>query len=254
MSFASLHGFSAGQIAFLLFAAFIAGLARGFSGFGAALIFVPLASAAIGPKQAVPLLLVIDAVAAAGMIPNAWRLANRKEVGVMAVGALVGVPVGAYMLAHSDPLLLRWGIVVLVVCLLGIIMSGWRYRGHAAAPLTTAVGSISGFFSGAAQVGGPPVVVYWLGGLTHHAVVRANIVLYFAISTVISGVSYIAGRLITMQILSLAIIGGPVFGLGLYLGSKLFGHVDELLFRRVCYALIAAAAIAGLPLWDGLLR
>jgi uncharacterized protein len=32
-----------------LAAALVAGLARGFSGFGAALIFVPIASAALGP-------------------------------------------------------------------------------------------------------------------------------------------------------------------------------------------------------------
>src|SRR5262249_51906986 len=46
--------------------AFGAALVRGFSGFGSALIFVPLASTAIGPQAAAPLLLIIDGVAAAG--------------------------------------------------------------------------------------------------------------------------------------------------------------------------------------------
>ena len=43
-------------------AAFLAGLARGFSGFGAALIFIPLASAIVGPRVASAVLLVVDAV------------------------------------------------------------------------------------------------------------------------------------------------------------------------------------------------
>jgi hypothetical protein len=41
-------------------AALLAGLARGFSGFGSALIFIPLASAALGPRVAAPLLVLVD--------------------------------------------------------------------------------------------------------------------------------------------------------------------------------------------------
>ena len=41
-------------LAALTIAAFVAGLARGFSGFGSALIFMPLASAAIGARVASP--------------------------------------------------------------------------------------------------------------------------------------------------------------------------------------------------------
>ncbi|RWX25430.1 sulfite exporter TauE/SafE family protein, partial [Rhizobium leguminosarum] len=56
--------------------AFIAGLARGFSGFGAALILIPLGGAIVGPKLISPILLVIDGIATLGMIPPAWRGAN----------------------------------------------------------------------------------------------------------------------------------------------------------------------------------
>ncbi|MFO1035197.1 MAG: sulfite exporter TauE/SafE family protein, partial [Hyphomicrobiales bacterium] len=47
---------------FLLLAitALVAGLARGFSGFGAALIFVPFAARFVGPQQAAALLLLTD--------------------------------------------------------------------------------------------------------------------------------------------------------------------------------------------------
>ena len=57
-------------LAFLLATAFIAAMARGFSGFGAALIFVPLASTVVAPQVASPLLLITDAVLALGFIPT----------------------------------------------------------------------------------------------------------------------------------------------------------------------------------------
>jgi len=237
---------------FLLASAFVAGLARGFSGFGAALIFVPLASASIGPQLAVPLLVVIDAATTAPFVPNAWRLANRREVAVMSAGALIGVPLGTMVLAYLDPLLLRWAIIALVAALLCLIMSGWRYRGRSADPLTVSVGVASGFCSGAAQVGGPPVVAYWLGGSVAHHAVRANIMLYFAVSTVFSVTSYLVGGLIRYDVVALSVLAAPAYGLGLFCGARLFGHADELVFRRICYGLIAFAAVVGLPLWDGL--
>ena len=39
------------------------------------------------------MLLIIDIVAAAPLIPNAWRRADRKAVAIMALGALVGIQV-----------------------------------------------------------------------------------------------------------------------------------------------------------------
>jgi uncharacterized membrane protein YfcA len=243
-----------GELFFLSTVAFIAGLARGFSGFGAALIFMPLAGSIIGPKLAAPLLLIIDAITAIGLVPNAWRQSDRNAVGFMAVGAAIGVPLGTSALALIDPLAIRWIIALVVVALLALLVSGWRYHGRPSIPLTIGVGMISGLFTGAAQIGGPPVVAYWLGGSIPSPVVRANIVLYFAISTVLTAISYLASGLITQPVLALSLATCPLYGLGLYLGSRVFGRSRESTFRYVCYGLIATAAILGLPSLDGMLR
>ena len=65
--------------------AFVAGLARGFSGFGAALIFMPAASALVTPAVAAPVLLVTDGVLSAGFIPPAFKQAKRRDAAIMAV-------------------------------------------------------------------------------------------------------------------------------------------------------------------------
>ena len=245
---------SSAALVFLAASALVAGLARGFSGFGGALIFVPLASAVVGPRAAAPLLLIVDAVAAAGLIPNAWRGAARREVCTMAAGALLGVPLGMLLLTRADPLALRWGLAAVVVALLAILISGWRYRGRRTRPVTAGVGLVAGLLSGSAQIGGPPIVAFWLSSALSPDVVRANIVLYFAISTVFSGVAYVAGGLTTPAVLMLALLVGPAYGLGIYLGSRLFGVASETAFRRICYALIGIAAVVSLPILDTTLR
>lgn len=232
-----------------LLAAALAGLARGFSGFGSALIFVPLASAVLEPRLAAPLLVLVDNATAFPLVPAAWRAAARREVACLTAGALLGTPVGAWLLLRMDPVAMRWGMCALAVAMLGLLASGWRYHGRPALPLSLAVGAGSGLFSGLAQMGGPPVVAYWLGGAIPAAKVRANIVLFFATSGVVSMGVYLFAGLLTGQVLVLAALMAPGYALGLWCGSRLFGRASETLFRRICFALIALAAMIGLPLW-----
>ncbi|MEN3376091.1 MAG: uncharacterized protein V7604_1446 [Hyphomicrobiales bacterium] len=242
------------SLVFLAAISFVAAMARGFSGFGAALIFVPLASTIVSPKVAAPLLLIVDAVLALGFIPNAWRSANRSEVGVMAFGALFGIPLGALALLRLDPLVIRWTIVTLATLMLALLLSGWRYRGKPNTPLTFGVGALAGVCSGAAQVGGPPVVAYWLGSTAPAANIRASIILYFSASTAIAVVTYLAGGILNASVLGLALLMGPAYGLGLFIGARLFGVADQVFFRRICYVLIAVAILVSLPALDGVIR
>jgi uncharacterized protein len=234
--------------------AFIAATARGFSGFGAALIFMPLASSVAGPRLVAALLLVIDFISAAPLVPNAWKDADRKATAVIVAGALVGVPIGTYFLTRLDPVTTRWIISGFVAALLVLLLSGWRYRGKDHAALSIAVGAVSGFCSGLAQTGGPPIVGYWLGRPIASKVARANILLFFGASDFFSLVSYALTGLITSDAIWFSLLVGPVYGIGVWFGARLFGRASESLFRAICYALIAAAVVIGLPALDGVLR
>ena len=235
-------------------AAFVAGLARGFSGFGAALIFMPLAAASLGGILAAPMLLLMDSVSSLGLLPGAWRLADRREVGVMVIGVLVGGPMGALALVHMPPLALRWSIVVLVFALLCLLVSGWRYHGPITRSLSIGVGWAAGLLSGAAQVGGPPVVAYWLGRALAPERVRANLTLFFLASSVVSALSYTVTGALNANALAHAAVAMPGYGLGVYLGAHAFGRASATFFRHVCHGLILLAAILGMPILDPYLR
>jgi uncharacterized protein len=234
--------------------ALVSGTARGFSGFGSALIFMPLASSMAAPRLVAALLLLIDFVAAAPLIPNAWKHADRKATAIMVSGALIGVPVGTWFLSRLDPVTTRWIISGFVFALLMLLLSGWRYRGQDHPALSVAIGGLSGFCSGLAQTGGPPIVGYWLGRPVASIVARANILLFFGASDFFSLVSYALIGLITSDAIWFSLLVGPVYGIGVGLGAALFGRASEALFRAICYALIAVAVIIGLPALDGVLR
>ena len=234
--------------------AFISGTARGFSGFGSALIFMPLASSLAAPRLIAALLLIIDFIGSLPLLPNAWHHADRRATAVIVAGALVGVPVGTWLLTRLDPVTTRWIISGFVAALLLLLLSGWRYRGKDHVALSVGIGALSGFCSGLAQTGGPPIVGYWLGRPVASDIARANIILFFAASDFFSVVSYAVSGLLSKDAILLSLIVGPVYAIGIRFGTLLFGRASETIFRRICYALIAIAVITGLPVLDRVLR
>jgi uncharacterized membrane protein YfcA len=241
-------------LAWLLAAALAGGLARGFSGFGAALIFVPLASVALGPHQAAPLMLALEVFAIAALTPAAWKLADRAEVGWLALGALAGTPLGALILVSFDAVTLRWGVAAVILALLGLVVSGCRVRGQPARPLTVGVGVAGGVLGGVAMVSGPPVIAYLLGRGTEARRVRASFALYLAAGGLFAGIAYAAAGLLTPALLGPLAVALPAYFGGIWGGARMFGLASERAFRRACYAMIALAALASLPAWDGVLR
>ena len=242
-------GFSPLALALTVLVAGVAGLARGFSGFGGALIFMPAASALVGPSVAAPVLLMADGVLTVSFLPRAWKLARREDVALMAAGALIGVPIGALILKHADPLLLRWAISALAASMLVLLISGWRYHGTPYAGVTAIVGCVSGIFGGLAQMSGPPVVAYWLSSKEGHATVRASIILFFGATTLFTFLSYWVSGLLTAHSIVLAAAVAPAYGFGLFAGARAFGIASPDIFRRLCFILIALSVATSLPVW-----
>lgn len=247
-------GIGAGTALAICVIAFISGTARGFSGFGSALIFMPLASSLAAPRLIAALLLIIDFVGSLPLLPGGWRAADRKATTVIVAGALVGVPIGTWFLTRLDPVTTRWIISAFVTVLLLLLLSGWRYRGADHVALSVGIGALSGFCSGLAQTGGPPIVGYWLGRPIASDIARANIVLFFAASDFFSVVSYALSGLLSREAMLFSLIVGPVYAVGVSFGKLLFGRAGDALFRGICYALIALAVLFGLPALDGVLR
>jgi hypothetical protein len=79
-------------------------------------------------------------------------------------------------------------------------------------------------------------------------------VLFFGASGIFSVVSYFPTGLIPADAIKFSFVVGPVYGIGVWSGASLFGKSSASVFRAICYALIVAAVIIGLPALDGLLR
>ena len=230
-------------------AAALAGLVRGFSGFGGAMVFMPVASLVYEPKLAAVLLFIADDLAALAMLPDALRRCVWREVLPLGIAAVIAVPFGVALLVVADADVMRWVICSVILLAVGLMALGWRYTARLGLPATLGTGLLAGLSGGAAALPGPPVVLLWLGGQGNAATVRANLIVFFGFTATAAGVSYWWGGLFTQASLLMSLPLIPAYLLPLRLGSRLFMRASEQQFRRAALALCAFAALSGLPLW-----
>ena len=237
-----------------LVVAALSGLVRGFSGFGSALIYIPLVSAIYEPRIAAATLLLVDLVTALPFSVREFPRCNWREVAPVTIVAALLAPVGSLALIFADPIVLRWGISVLVLVLLAVLASGWRYHGRPTLPVMAAVGAVSGLGSGAVQIAGPPVIIFWLGGRADAVTVRANLMVFFILLSVASGATYLAQGLVTHDVVVLSLCLGVPYLAAMWAGVRFFHRASETAYRRIAYGIVAAAALVSVPLFDGLFR
>jgi uncharacterized membrane protein YfcA len=235
----------------LVLAVLAAGLVRGFSGFGSAMIIMPVASSVLSPLEAVIFLVTAEILGPLPNIPNAWRNGQPRDIALLLIGATLTLPVGLWCLSVLEPSIFGWVVSGIILLLLALMMTGWRYTGVLTRPIKLLAGSLSGFMTGFAGIPGPPVIMLYMASLLPISVTRANFNMYLvAIDLILFPVLWLMGQL-DWSIVVLGLLAGIPYLLANVVGARLFNPEAERMFRLVAYGVIIASALLGLPIWKG---
>ena len=232
---------------FLLGAVFLAGTVRGFSGFGNAMVYLPIAAQVLNPVEALVSLAAMDIL---GPLPTAFRARKDtapKELWRILLGFLVMLPIGLFVLTRmtSDTYQTVIGLSILVI--LGLLMSGWRYRGALTSPILFGTGSAAGILGGISGLAGPPVILMYMVSQKGPRAVRANITCFLvAVDVLLIAVLHVVyGALTWPPVLIGSMLMVP-YALATLVGERLFNPAHETLYRWVAYAIIGASALSTL--------
>jgi uncharacterized membrane protein YfcA len=226
----------------------VAGLMRGFAGFGSAMIYMPFAAAAVPAVWALQAMLVFDTAGTLPLLRRAGRDADRGDLVRMSIGALICAPFGLFLLARIDPAPFSWLLSVIILVLLAALASGWRYRGRLRRRWVVGVGGLGGFLSGLTGLAGPPVIMFYMSRPLAPAMIRANILIYLFLADLLTLIVMLIGGLIEAVPLALGVLLWPIYMGGGMIGARLFNPAHERLYRMTAYVLIFAAAVVNLPI------
>ena len=221
---------------------FLGGLIRGFSGFGHAMVSIPLLSLLFDPQTAIAVLIAGELPAFPRLIGMARRGCDWRRAVPMGLASAAMLPAGAYVLLVADPEVLRVVISVLVLVLVALLASGWRTVLPDSRALDAAVGAVCGTMSGSTGLGGPPIILYMMSGGASALAVRATITGFFLFSTTASTITFIAYGFLDARSITIALVTVPTYLMALALGGRMFHLASERTFRWVAYTVLIGIA------------
>jgi uncharacterized membrane protein YfcA len=234
------------RLAAAAFGTAVAGILRGYAGFGTAILLSPLYSLLWGPAAGVPVMLLLELFVSAQLVPRSWREADRPVILPIALAACAATPLGAVILLSADPETLRRVIGALVLTLGLLLLSPLRYHGPRPFALNVGVGLVSGVMKGSTGMSGPPVILYLLAGPDAARQHRANLIFFFGVIAVAAVAVPLAAGLITGSVLLKLALLLPVMLLFVRVGARLFRVVPERLYRPFALSSLVAVGLLAL--------
>ena len=231
---------------------FVAALLYAVTGFGFAVLAAPLFLLFTDPAPAIQLVIIISTVLSIvvlrGLLPAIapWLLLR------LALGSLVGLPVGLVAFRYADPFLVRAaaGAMIFGFAILMAVSrrrSGQHGQGkHSTAfamcpGLDLAAGAVSGIAGALVGQPGPPVLIYLLLAGTAARTVRATLLAFFALSYGVTLASHAATIGITAPTWLAAGILIPFAFLGGLAGRPIGDRLGAEAFAKLAIALLAMA-------------
>ncbi len=225
----------------------------GLTGFGSALVIVPLLAWQWPLPEVVALTLLLDVPASAFHSGLNWRQVQWRELRRLWPGMLAGTLLGLWLMQHLQS---RWPLVLLGVYVAGVGLNALRPTAVArlqpalwwAAPVGTAIGLVELIFGTAG-----PLVVAWLSRRLHDVQqVRASIpmIITVAASTVLAGMAW-EGRLSSAVLWQRWSVLMAMALAGVWLGHRLAHHVPVARLRQViCGLLVVSGLMLALRAWQ----
>jgi len=234
------------QLVFASAVVLIAGFIRGYSGFGFSMITTVSLSIVFTPVEVVPVVLMLEIAASSLLLPKVWRQVDWKALGWLALGVVVGTPIGVTVLANAPARPMRAAISLTVILLVILLFSGFKLKRKPGAPATIATGLASGTLNGAATIGGPPVILFFFSSQAGVDISRASLIAFFFGTDILASGFCITQGLVHQSTLTLwGALLLPLI-IGIQAGSRSFLKTDPEIFKKRVMLLLMVLSVASL--------
>jgi uncharacterized membrane protein YfcA len=222
----------------------VASAAQAVSGFGFALLAVPVMSVVVSPQDAVVIATLLGAASAVVQSVRDARATQRETAKRLIISAFIGMPFGLllFSFASEDMLRVLLGVVVIIATML--IARDFRLGGGRLGEY--AMGFVSGALSTSLSTNGPPLVfLLQARGLDPQAF-RSTINTVFAYSGVASVVIFLLSGNISTRNASAALWSLPIMLLAIFVGYRIRPFFPQHRFKWLVISLLLLSGVSSL--------
>lgn len=229
----------------VLAGALLAGFVNGLAGFGTGLVALGLWLHVMDPALASPLVVICSVVAQLLSLTAVRHALNLRRLWPFLLGGVLGVPIGVLALDHIEVTVFRAAVGIFLVTYTTAILLSRRVPAidRAGRAGDGVVGFAGGILGGAAGLSGALPTIWC--GLKGWGKAEQRAVFQPFNLTVLSWalVSQAVQGIVTPEVGRFALICLPGTMLGVWLGVKTYGRVDDIQFRRIVLWLLFASGV-----------
>jgi uncharacterized membrane protein YfcA len=240
----NLLGLSPAGLGFGIAAVLLGALIKGYTGFGASMVWVTSLSLVLPPLEVVPMVLMFEVITSIRMLPQVWREVEWRSLWLLMLGTSVATPLGIYALAVIPADALRIALAVTVFAAAVLIWRGFALARAPGRTSTFGVGLLAGFLNGSMAIVGPPVILFYFATPLGVAAGRASMVTYLLGTDAIGTGIFALGGLVSTAILWRALVFVPVLLLGVAAGHRLFHATSQRTAKRIALLVLMGLSIA----------
>ena len=232
-------------IAFTGATALVAGVVRGFSGFGGPALMALVLTQFYSPLSVLTKVVIIDAMSYLLLVPSTAREFNRRVIAMVTLATLAGLPIGTYLLTEMDPVVMKRAIAAAVAVCVAVMLFGGRLRASPPIAVHVAVGLLAGVVLGATYIA-LVAMIFFFSLPASGAESRANAVFWGVILSYVLIATHMVLGNVTVEDLWRAALVGVFYLAGTGAGAWWFRRTGERGFRRVVLWLLLGLAAIGL--------
>jgi len=237
-----MHGWILGLF---LCTTFFGGIVTGLAGFAMGLVVSGVWLHILTPAQTASLIVGYGLLTQSY---NIWKLRhalNWRTVAPFVTGGLIGVPIGAALVTYVDPNYVRTGVGVLLIVysLYSLARPHLKPRNPGFA-VDAGVGIINGVLGGMTGLAGPVITMWCNFRGFRKDVQRAIYQPVILAAFVLTAISLAVAGVVTADLIRIYLYGLPTLAVGLWIGLKLYGHLNEETFRKVILVLLLFSGLA----------
>jgi len=242
------------ELAGVIGIAFLAAGCQSLTGFGSALVAVPLLSLYLDAKLAVVISTLLSTIVSAPLLLEVRRQVRLAKVAPLAIGSVVGVPIGILILREVDAGVLKLLVAAVVILASVLLFLAPQFTFGGRNVLSSLVtGALSGLLRASTSMAGPPVVLYTLSHEKEIEEFRSTVLAMFLATSVLAVPGFIFADLVSRDALKATAVALPGMVLGLLVGAALRARVQPERFRTLVLAVLVITGIGVIVSASGVL-
>jgi len=229
---------TAGNIIALSLIIFVASVIRGFTGFGLALVAVPLIQFIMPVTDTAVFIAMINMIFSIIYYRHSKAVIRDQPLGAMALWTGIGVAAGTLILRFVNPAYIQLGWGVLIILIVTALVRGLNLHIRSDRSAMTLSGLFGGVLAGATGITGPPVAIILSSLKTPREKFNAIISIFILFAVTYALIFYLIIGLVRTEILLLALCSVPALLAGLYTGDRLVSRISQKTFSAIVYVVL----------------